>query len=118
MSKRKATPTQTADPVVIIALRPGPYRRIIGDVEWSQEAGWQQAVTPQLAADLLSQTGRPWAIARINQAGLEGVAHELGVPPQNIRIADHLLTDDLTPDPADQTAAPDQPAQAEGEHDD
>lgn len=49
--------------MVKIRHAPGPVVRVIGDVEWSAEAGWEQDVPVELAADLLAYPHPDWSLA-------------------------------------------------------
>ena len=72
---------------VKIRHAPGPVVRVIGDVEWSAEAGWEQDVPVELAADLLAYPHPDWSLAgKPTAAARKALADALGVAPENILV--------------------------------
>lgn len=70
---------------VKMALQPGPVVRTIGEFEWSAEAGWEQVIPVELAADLLAYPRPGWSLAeKPTAAARKALADLLGVQPENI----------------------------------
>ena len=86
MADKQNEGTKAAEPLTVkMAFQPGPVVRTIGDVEWSAAAGWVQAVSVDLAADLLAYPHPGWSLGeRPSAAVRKALADRLGVAPENI----------------------------------
>lgn len=72
-------------PTVLMAYAPGPVVRIIGDIEWSEAAGWVHPVPLDVAADMIAYPHEGWSLGeKLSPATRKALADRLGVDPKNV----------------------------------
>lgn len=71
--------------MVRIAMRPGPYRRVLGETVWEEANGFTAEVDVATAANLLTYPGGGyWLAARPSPAAVKALAEAMGVEVKNL----------------------------------
>ena len=71
--------------MVRIAMQPGPYRRVLGEYEWSEKNGFVIDVDVATAANLLTYPGGGyWLAERPRAAVVKALADAIGVKAENL----------------------------------
>jgi len=74
---------------VKIAFEKGPVVRTIEDFEWSEAAGWVQAVPIELAAKLINYPNGGFTLGEQPSAATrKALAEAMGIKPENLVVPD------------------------------